>query len=390
MAMSVSDITCTIARFLGTWMIPAHVDNPHVIVNCGAQGTCSLQGLLVTTGLMASPLFATCCCWFCLLMVRCNWKDFHLQKIEKWAHGSIWIFVLAMSTFPMFLGLCNANCDLCWIQAAPLDCGGDDDFTGPCVRGQDAQICGLVFAVFPAWGCLLAVIIIVASICAGARKEEKQAGRCASSWMLQPSNSGLMGTPSSLTLNSISPSPSPNRAAQPRVNRSKSKSAAWQAFWHAAAFIVTHFLALVCVTWWQEVEGWNAVMECFACGVLMPLQGFWDCLVCVRRRDKMKTPEGRWIRTMLCCCCPTAAFAGPPRQSKNTISTNATMTLSQHPPAVPLQHDECEQQNPVLIQREQAVAEQEAALAAALAEQAPLQPEDPPSSAGLLAAKWSR
>jgi len=36
------------------------------------------------------------------------------------------------------------------------------------------------------------------------------------------------------------------------------------------------------------------------------------------------------------------------------------------------------------------VSEQEAALAAALAEQAPLQPEDPPSSAGLLAAKWSR
>lgn len=179
--MCIADLLFSSGWFLATWPSPSDVEN--LWHNVGNIATCNFQGFLLQFGLTASPLFNIFLATFYLLMVRYNWTDARLQKLEWWVHGGVWIFSLACSIFPIFLGLYNNAWTVCWFESVPAGCKdsyryGDE---ATCVRGDNAWIYAVAFTVFPVLICVFLSFVIMGMIYSFVRKTEKRMSRYAGS-----------------------------------------------------------------------------------------------------------------------------------------------------------------------------------------------------------------
>ena len=179
--MCIADLIFSSGWFLATWPSPSDVEN--LWHNVGNIATCNFQGFLLQFGLTASPLFNIFLATFYLLMVRYNWTDARLQKLEWWVHGGVWIFSLACSIFPIFLGLYNNAWTVCWFESVPAGCKdsyryGDE---ATCVRGDNAWIYAVAFTVFPVLICVFLSFVIMGMIYSFVRKTEKRMSRYAGS-----------------------------------------------------------------------------------------------------------------------------------------------------------------------------------------------------------------
>jgi hypothetical protein len=88
-----------------------------------------------------------------------------------------------------------------------------------------------------------------------------------------------------------------------RVNRSKSRQVAIQGACYTLAFLLVHVLFLahtIRKTWVGKTED-NMMLSIFAFAIMLPSQGFFNCLVFVRQR-RMITWEGRLFRRCVCLC----------------------------------------------------------------------------------------
>jgi len=84
--------------------------------NVGNEQTCQLQGFLVQFGLQGG----VCCdVWLSLtylLMIKFQWQDKQVQKLEKWVHLISWPLVIGPAIYLLKTRSFQSNPTVCWIK----------------------------------------------------------------------------------------------------------------------------------------------------------------------------------------------------------------------------------------------------------------------------------
>lgn len=301
-------------------------------------------------GRTADPMVASAvhhwCGLYWPLMVRYNWRDHQLTKMEPWLHAIVWSMAAVIAVFPIPLQMYNFTDTMCWIAPSPL--GFDDSRYGEeatCTRGENAWIFGIAFTVFPAWLCFAASIVLMAMIYHTVRNMENKVSvyatiatqpKTSAAGMARQSNeqneTGVSSSmveswseePDALAINegksesetfaactarqsneqketggSKNMGDTGHKPDTPTINRAKSEAVAWRDLGIACGFCLTYVLDLAVVILWYDFRIYNRVLSIVAY-ILYPLQGFTNLMVFIRKRDTMKTPEGRFAKRLFC------------------------------------------------------------------------------------------
>lgn len=308
LSLSACDLIFSLALFLTTWPSPSYVE---LCYNVGTQASCTFQGFFVQFGLTSTFLWSGCLSVFYLLIIRYSWTDTQLEKLEKWAHGAIWVFVIGASVFPIPLGLYNNTGGFCWIESYPYGC--KDSLTygkdANCTRGDNAWVYQVFFQLFPEWTCFFLLLVIRVMIYFSVRKLENTSRKYSAIALTNHTQSNVAIQSQSVTQAQA------REAEKIRVNRKKSKAVATQAASYIAALLVPWTLSFAVFVQTIVAGKPNNMLSYFAYTVL-PFQGFLNFLVFVRPRSKeMKTPEARFLRWCMfecvsryCCWFPTVMF----------------------------------------------------------------------------------
>lgn len=266
LSMSISDLFFSFAWFLTTW--PSPVGTNYVWGAKGTTATCTAQGFFIQLGWIATPLFNISLSLFYLLMIRYNWSERKLNRLEPWVHGTIWALALGTAIMGIPLTLYNNSWEICWIDSYPQECR--DSFrhgTTDCTRGDNAWIYGLAFTIFPVWMCIILSIVFMALIFMSVRKTEKRSMQYSSR---PPSNS-------------------------------RRRRVACQALWYIGVFLVTFVPDTVSALLYFINDYWFFWLDIFAY-FFLPLQGFLNFIVFLRPRKDMHTRLGKALRCLLCFC----------------------------------------------------------------------------------------
>ena len=344
-ALSVADLFSSAAWFLSTWMFPSNMKDD-AWGNIGSLATCNIQGFLLQLGISAGPCFNTLYAYFSLLMLRYRWRDQDLQRMEPYIHATIWIGSVGLATFPIFLELYNPFGQVCWVEAYPLDCEGDE-----CERGGHARPYSIALSIFPVWLCIGLAAVCLYLIWKTVRDTEDRASQysfrvailtnrklLASKRANNPQQQPSLATkpdgqemPTNGTVTETSP-PETERQKVVKlpsgyeVQRDRSDAVKWQAIWYLLVFMATYFLDLVVYIFlgfglWYEGLDWFAYF-------IYPMQGFFNFMVfCYRRKQSdMVTWEGQTLRRLLCCPMfrPPISIASSALESKNVSSSYPT------------------------------------------------------------------
>jgi hypothetical protein len=302
LAMSFADVIFSLGWFLGSWPCPSEIT--YLWGNVGNIATCNFQGFLIQFGLMASPLFNISLAFFFLLMVRYNWSDNRLRKLEPWIHGSIWTFALAASIFPIPLELYNTGFTTCWFESGYEDCGEGV----PCTRGEDAWIYAVAFTVFPVLTCVMLSAVIMGMIYCYVHETEKKSRRYAGSQ----------------TATEVTPESSSSQTANHREAISRSRIVATQGMFYCGGFLLTYTLHSINTLVFYTTDLANYWFYFFS-NLLLPLQGLFNAMVFVRNRE-MKTPEGKFFKRLVCC--KIKLFGGKGRHATSATAETTQSHLS--------------------------------------------------------------
>lgn len=305
LSMSICDFFCAFSLFLSTWPTPSQVKN--VWGNIETQEFCTCQGFFGQFGLTGSMLWSLTLAVFYLLIVRYNWKDRQLEKLERWLHGGIWTITLGLAIAPIPLEMYNHSGPACWIESSPYGCldsltyGKDAN----CVRGDNAWVFQLVVYCFSVWVCIILVSVILFMVYCVVRKLEDRSLPYASTLSLQPSRDNSLSIPAGVQPTDHT-TPISTDSENAVVNRKKSKAVATQGMFYMIALIVPYTMT----TAYKIINGPPVLLSAvgYVAYLTLPLQGFFNFLVFARNRpDEMKTFEGRWLRWIFfrsfCCCC---------------------------------------------------------------------------------------
>mmetsp|Transcript_26721 Transcript_26721/g.49147 ORF Transcript_26721/g.49147 Transcript_26721/m.49147 type:complete len:315 (-) Transcript_26721:305-1249(-) len=98
LGLSLVDILGSIGMFLGTWPIPAYVndDKPTVYLASGNDRTCAAQGFLLQAYVVA-PIYNASLSLYYVFVVKLGWNENKLKKVRWWFH-----------VFPIGIGLGTA------------------------------------------------------------------------------------------------------------------------------------------------------------------------------------------------------------------------------------------------------------------------------------------
>jgi len=112
--MSCVDILSSIGWFLSSWAAP----KGSFVFAVGNDANCSFQGLLLQIAI-GTPLYNAALIWYYLLVIKYNWTNDDLLKIEPWIHGFIWIWCIGTSETLLSLDLLNFVGPVCWVGDPP-------------------------------------------------------------------------------------------------------------------------------------------------------------------------------------------------------------------------------------------------------------------------------
>lgn len=96
-----------------------------------------------------------------LLVLRFNWTNERLAKIERYVHGFIITFTVGTSIAGLPLTMYNKVTTVCWVIGYPADCGNSSSSFSdtPCERGNWAWLFGIILFYGPLWICVMLTII---------------------------------------------------------------------------------------------------------------------------------------------------------------------------------------------------------------------------------------
>jgi hypothetical protein len=271
-------------------------------------------------GAQSTPLFNFFQAFLALLLIRYQWTERELAtKLEPWCHGVFWVYSLAVSIFPIPMGLYNNNILICFFGSHPHGC--KDSFTygaeeADCIRGDNAWIYAIVFVFFPLWFCIAGGAVCMCLIYQSVRNMEERISRYAgslkdcfdASTMTNGGDTGNddgLGDVSNRSLSMRWKKSNSNTTAI--ITRERSRAVATQASLYMGAFLLSHTMnAVNSILFFGPSGIYNELFDIFTY-ILAPLQGVFNAIVFLRLREKMLTREGRWLRRVLfgagrCCC----------------------------------------------------------------------------------------
>jgi len=297
MSMGMADLFFSLGTIMGTFASPAELE--YLRMNFGTTATCDTQGFLLTLGFTASPMFVLALSYFYLLIIRYDYPDQSLQRVEFLVHTLLWAVALAVAVAPLVMGMYNNDLETCWITEHPLGCAHEDS-NAECERGHGASDYAHVLAFIPLWPCMTMCTITVCCLLGTIRTTTRER-RTAQYADTHPMTVTMeMGKGEHLNERFQDEDEGEQEGLYSNIDRQLSRSVAMQAVAYIAVFLLTYsaHLATTLLDW---ISGeWHQYLEFIAFIITMPLQGFFNCCVFMRQRE-MQTAEGRLFRMLFCC-----------------------------------------------------------------------------------------
>ena len=260
-AMSCFDVSISIVWLLTNLFIPE--DYSKYPWTVGNDASCKAQGFIVQFCSISSILYNATLSLYYLLVVKFNWKQRDLEKIEKWMHICPIVFGLATAIASLVLDVFHpANWD-CWI--APLK---DDDKYVVVRALQWAFFFGIL------WTSIILSSLNMFAVYLHVRNIETKSSR----WRLQGVVNVNVKTPGALTGRAT------NREEMRYVNRLKrSASVATQGKLYISAFVITWAFPTIARA--TQLFGGESPLWLIVCaGTMVPSQGFLNAIVYFRLR----------------------------------------------------------------------------------------------------------
>jgi hypothetical protein len=113
-----------------------------------------------------APLYNCSLALYYLLVIKFNWTNDKLVKIERYVHGFIITFAVGTSIAGLPLTMYNKVTSVCWVIGHPSECGNSSSNPSdvPCERGDWAWLFGIILFYGPLWVCVLLTIIAMTLI----------------------------------------------------------------------------------------------------------------------------------------------------------------------------------------------------------------------------------
>lgn len=302
-SLSVADLLFSTAWIISTSASPSELE--YVKGNVGTSDTCVVQGFIYQLGLVSEVFSNVSLALFYVLMVRFEWSNKRVKKIETLIHSSIWLIALACAIYPIPLQMYNNTWFFCWIESYPLGC---DDLGIECTRGKGASMHALVFSLLPLL-CIAAAILAVAFIFTKLRKSTTETSSSNLQEEVQSNpvvqEQSVMSSDIENVKKDVSRKKKANDKKQKKLERQqKSKRLAGDAFWYIGAYCLCYFPDIFASIMYYVFGVWWFQFVVFAF-FLLPLQGFMNFLVFARNR-KMKSSSGRFLKRILLCSTKTS------------------------------------------------------------------------------------
>lgn len=249
-AMNCVDVAVSTVWFLTNAFVPPWM--PQLPWTFGNQASCSFQGFIVQTSI-SSVIYNACLSLYYLLIVKYNYKDRQMKKIEKWMHLVPLTFGIVTAIAALALDIYNpANWD-CWIAPGP---GGE--------RKHLANALQWAFFFGPLWVSMLFSSFCVLQIYRHVRNNEKKSSK----WRT------------------------------PKAKKMKqTKAVATQGKLYVGAFIVTWLFPTI-ARLIQLLGGTPSSWLILLSGTFIPCQGFFNAIVYFRLRFKKcgaDYPDKSWV-----------------------------------------------------------------------------------------------
>jgi hypothetical protein len=120
----------------------------------------------IKKSIIQAPLYNCSLSLYYLLVIKFNWTNEKLVKIERYVHAFIITFTVGTSIAGLPLTMYNKVTSVCWVIGYPSECGNSNSNPSnvPCERGDWAWLFGIILFYGPLWICVLLTIIAMAMI----------------------------------------------------------------------------------------------------------------------------------------------------------------------------------------------------------------------------------
>lgn len=251
LGMSCVDILSSIGWFLSTWAAPVESGAPFA---SGTNGTCAFQGFLLQIAIGA-PLYNGALVLYYLLVIKYQWSNEKLIKIEPWLHAFIWIWCLGTSATLLGLRLFNFIGPVCWVSDPP-ECF--EDIVSDGVKCGTSKYFATAFFCIPLWIVILATIVALTNIYCVVR-----------------------GTAQRMSKYNV-------RGSIQSMHRTNGnvQSVASRAVMYSMAFVITWTASTI----WSFAQFFDyyPFWVSYLWTLLEPLQGFWNFLIFIHNRPESK------------------------------------------------------------------------------------------------------
>lgn len=281
LGMCVSDIISSICTVLGRLPAP-----PDVKYNAGLgnEALCSAQGFFYQTVLTTVAYNSGLAIYF-LLVVRYDWKERQIIKVERWIHVFAIALFLVSASVLAGLKLFNPAYFICFIESMPRDCNDEK----PCIRGIYPNTMRWIFFYGPVWVMILAVTGIMALVYSTVLSQEKRMDqfvfrRARSKKTFQKTvtrtlNRSVVGR----AVTGQSPSERQHEAQSKK--REMSRQVAVQGMWYLVPFYLTWIFPMLSHAFSSlDAERVNYRLLLYLTTIFLPLQGFMNWIVYLRPR----------------------------------------------------------------------------------------------------------
>lgn len=260
MSMSVAGALFALGTLMSTFASPSELD--YLYWNIGTTATCDLQGFLLTLGFTASPMFVLALSYFYLLVIRYDYPDMALHKVEGVVHTLIWLVSLTISMVPLVMGMYNNDMETCWITEAPYECTNVDSNI-ECERGHGASDYAHVLAFIPLWPCMTMCIVAVGCLYWTVLGTEYHSAKYTGNRMAMDGDRA----------EHFRVEDDEDNVLHSTIDQQLSKAVAMQASLYILSFLVTNgsHLAATLLDLWSGT--WHQSSQFFAFVVCIPLQG---------------------------------------------------------------------------------------------------------------------
>lgn len=342
--MSCVDVLASFGWFLSTWAIPKG-SGP---LAQGNVASCNFQGFLLQFA-VGSPLYNCSLSLYYVLVIKHNWTNEQLVKIERYIHAFIITFIMSTSIAGLPLTMYNRVGAVCWVVGVPQDCDRSTITPSdvPCERGNWAWAFGTFLFYVPLWICvllcMLAMFVIYLKVRQTFGKLQRYGFSDENGTIIENDKKRFLWTRPSFSTGEAAPSPTEcmhdrssfsttftiaaqrQRHMQDQKQASRLNSFAMQAALYSGSFFITWAPSTV----WSMAHWFNAgsIYLDLVAATCEPLQGFWNMLIFIRRRPSSQKKILRLFHYVRCCCCIRAQPLE--QQTSCTLSTHNQIANNQ-------------------------------------------------------------